>query len=58
VRGAETDWNEETLRESAFARSIRIIEDKLGFMPVGFRYLKEFHIKTEKDCKIMGLRIE
>jgi hypothetical protein len=45
----ETDWNEKTLRESAFARSIRIIEDKLGFMPVGFRYLKEFHIETEKE---------
>lgn len=53
----KTDWNEEILRESAFARSIQIIEDKLGFMSVGFRYLKEFHIETEKDCEIMGLLI-
>ncbi|MCK5216833.1 MAG: hypothetical protein KAJ93_03555 [Methanosarcinales archaeon] len=45
----ETDWNEKTLRESAFARSLRIIEDNLGFKPIGFRYLKEFHIETEKE---------
>jgi len=45
----ETDWSEEIIRESAFARSLRIIEDKLGFMPVGFRYLKEFHIETEQE---------
>ncbi len=45
----EVDWSEETILESAFARSLRIIEDQLGFMPVGFRYLKEFHIETEKE---------
>ena len=45
----ETDWSEEIIRKSAFARSIRIIEGKLGFMPIGFRYLKEFHIETEKE---------
>ena len=27
----ETDWNEKTLRESAFARSLRIIEDNQVF---------------------------
>lgn len=45
----EVDWSEETMLESAFARSLRIIENQLGFMPVGFRYLKEFHIETEKE---------
>ncbi len=37
------------MRESAFARSLRIIEDNLGFKHIGFRYLKEFHIETEKE---------
>lgn len=45
----EKDWNEKELRESSFAKSIRIIEKELGFVPVGFRYLKEFHIETEKE---------
>lgn len=45
----EVDWNEKTILGSAFARSLRIIENQLGFMPVGFRYLKEFHIETEKE---------
>jgi hypothetical protein len=45
----EKDWSEKELRESSFAKSIRIIEKELGFAPVGFRYLKEFHIETEKE---------
>lgn len=45
----ERDWSEKDLRESAFARSLRIIEKELGFEPVGFRYVKEFHSETEKE---------
>jgi len=45
----ETQWNEETILESSFSRSLQIIENQLRFMPVGFRYLKEFHIETEKE---------
>lgn len=45
----EKDWSEKDLRESTFGISLRIIEEELGFAPVGFRYLKEFHIETEKE---------
>ncbi len=45
----EKDWSEEDLHGSTFAKSLRIIEKELGFVPVGFRYLKEFHIETEKE---------
>lgn len=45
----EKDWSEKDILESTFAKSLRIIEEELGFMPVGFRYLKEFHIETEKE---------
>lgn len=45
----EKDWSEKYLRGSTFAKSLRIIEEELGFVPVGFRYLKEFHIETEKE---------
>lgn len=45
----EKDWSEKDLRGSTFAKSLRIIEEELGFVPVGFRYLKEFHIETEKE---------
>ncbi len=45
----EKDWSEKELRESTFAKSLRIIEKELGFAPVGFRYIKEFHIETEKE---------
>ncbi len=45
----EKDWSEKYLRESTFAKSLRIIEKELGFVPVGFRYLKEFHIETENE---------
>ncbi len=45
----EKDWSEKDLRASTFAISLRIIEEELGFAPVGFRYLKEFHIETEKE---------
>lgn len=45
----EVGWSEGTILESAFARSIRIIEDQLCFMPIGFRHLKEFHIETERE---------
>ncbi len=48
----EKDWSEKDLRESTFARSLRVIEDKLGFVPVGFRYLKEFHIETESGERV------
>jgi hypothetical protein len=45
----EKDWSEKDLHDSTFAKSIQIIEEDLGFMPVGFRYLKEFHIETEQE---------
>jgi hypothetical protein len=45
----ETDWSEKDMHESTFAKSLQIIEEDLGFMPVGFRYLKEFHIETEQE---------
>ena len=45
----EKDWSQKDLRESTFAKSLQVIEDELGFVPVGFRYLKEFHIETEKE---------
>ncbi|PWB49309.1 MAG: hypothetical protein C3F06_14250 [Candidatus Methanoperedenaceae archaeon] len=45
----EKDWSEKELNESTFARSLRIIEEELDFAPVGFRYLKEFHIETKKE---------
>lgn len=44
----ETRWTEEELRGSAFAKSLRILEG-LGFMPLGFRYLKEFHTETAEE---------
>ena len=53
----EKDWNENDLRESTFAISLRIIEEELGFAPVGFRYLKEFHIETEKELSEDEVRI-
>jgi hypothetical protein len=31
------------------ALSLRIIEEELGFVPLEFRYLKEFHIETERE---------
>ncbi|VVB96484.1 Uncharacterised protein [uncultured archaeon] len=45
----EKGWSEKDMRESTFAKSLRIIEEELGFVPVGFRYLKEFHLETEKE---------
>lgn len=47
----EKNWSEKELRESSFAKSIGIIEKELGFVPVGFRYVKEFHIETEKELR-------
>ncbi len=44
----EERWTREELMESALARSLGILEG-LGFEPMGFRYLKEFHIETEKE---------
>ncbi len=45
----ETDWGRDELEESTFARAMRIIENDLDFMPVGFRYLKEFHTETKRE---------
>lgn len=45
----EKNCDDKCLRESTFAKSLNIIENELGFAPVGFRYLKEFHIDTEKE---------
>lgn len=45
----EKDWSEKDMQDSTFAKSLQIIEEELGFVPVGFRYLKEFHIETEKE---------
>jgi hypothetical protein len=45
----KADWSINELRESTFAKSLRIIEEELGFRPMGFRYLKEFHTETREE---------
>lgn len=45
----ERGWSADELRASTFAKSMRIIEDELGFRPLGFRYLKEFHTETRDE---------
>lgn len=44
----DADWNEDDLKNSAFSKSIKILE-KEGFVWQGFRLLKNFHSETERE---------
>jgi hypothetical protein len=44
----ERGWTENQVRESTLARSLKNLEN-LGFKPMGFRYLKEFHTETLEE---------
>lgn len=44
-------WSERQLRNSAFAKTLSVLENKLDFKLQGFRLRKDFHLLHEKELK-------
>ena len=42
-------WAEKELKNSMFAKSLNVLEKKLGFELQGFRLLKQFHTESKKE---------